>query len=60
MKVAIKLDENDIREILASYINRTYSTAILPKDLKIEVKSKQNYRSVWEQADIRLEQDIPG
>jgi hypothetical protein len=58
MKVSIKLDENDIRSILANYINNNYGTAIAADSLRIEVKSKQNYRSEWEHASIRLEQEL--
>lgn len=58
MRIAIKLDENDIRQILAEYINRKYNTILKKEQLIIQVKSKQNYKSEWETADIRLEQEI--
>lgn len=58
MRVSLKLDENDIRTILAHHINELYHTSVLPNDLEIQVKSKQNYHSEWETADIRIEQEI--
>lgn len=54
MKINVELTEGDIREILAEYVNDRYSLSLKPEELHIQVKSKQNYRSEWEYADIRL------
>ena len=58
MKISVELNEDEIRKILASYLNNEYSLSLLSSDLHIEVKSKQNYKSEWEIADIRIKQDI--
>ena len=56
MLIEIKLTEKDLRELIIAYICKT--TAISRDELnssavRIEVKSKQNYRSEWEVADFR-------
>lgn len=58
MKISIKLNEDDIRQILSDYLYNKYQITALAKDLEIQVKSKQNYRSEWETANIRLEQEL--
>jgi len=58
MKISVELDEFDIRRILTNYINNEYGTNISPDKLYIEVKSKQNYKSEWEIATIRIKQEI--
>jgi hypothetical protein len=58
MKLTVELQEEEIRKILADYINEKFAVDFLPKEIPIEVKSKQNYRSVWEIADIRIIFDI--
>lgn len=55
MKLTVELDEGEIRTILTDYVNDKFGTAFEPNDLPIEVKSKQNYRSEWERADIRIQ-----
>jgi hypothetical protein len=58
MKVSIELSEENIRAILADWLNSNYKLNLRGDQLHIEVKSKQNYRSEWEVADIRLKQEI--
>ena len=58
MKIKVCLTEQDIRNILSEYIQDNYRIHIEPETLGIQVKSKQNYRSEWESADIRLDVDI--
>ena len=58
MKVKIELSEENIRHILADYLNEKYHVDIAAKDLHILVKSKQNYRSEWEKADIKIDQEL--
>lgn len=56
MRISVSLDEKEIRIAIAQYIANKTGGAFQPKFdyLPIETKSKQNYRSVWEQADIRV------
>lgn len=55
MKLTVELDENEIRKILTDHINNKFGTTFEPHLLPIEVKSKQNYRSEWETANIRVQ-----
>jgi hypothetical protein len=56
MKISIELSEENIRAIITEWINKHYHVNIEYDQLHIEVKSKQNYRSTWEIADIRVSQ----
>jgi hypothetical protein len=58
MKISIELSEENIRQILADYLNENYHTNLSGDSIVIEVKSKQNYRSEWERASIRIKQEI--
>lgn len=58
MKLRVELNEQDIRDILATYINTEYGTNFTWQELPIQVKSKQNYRSNWEEAEIKIEVEI--
>ncbi len=49
--ITIELDEKTIRQVLADYINEKLgSLRVDPTSVKLLVKSKQNYRSEWEEA----------
>jgi hypothetical protein len=54
MMVKVEMSEAEIREALAKHLTEKCGLPIDPKGLDIEVKSKQNYRSEWEHASIRL------
>ena len=59
MKVQIELNENEIREIIAEALTKKFPGIIFRGEmLPIEVKSKRNYRSEWEQASIRISTTI--
>lgn len=58
MKITVELDEENIRAIVADWINEKYGMHLEGNQLHIEVKSKQNYRSEWEIAHIRIKQEI--
>jgi len=58
MKISVELSEENIRAILADWLNVKYKMSLRSEQLHIEVKSKQNYKSEWEIADIRLKQEI--
>ena len=54
MDIEIKIDEKAIRALIMSYLEQTLGDLpISDKDIKIEVKSKQNFKSEWETADFR-------
>jgi hypothetical protein len=55
MKATVKLNSAEIRQAISDYIAERAGLRLRPDDLVVEVKSKQNYRSEWEQADIRVE-----
>lgn len=50
MKLIAQLNENEIRSILAKYISEQFGIDVAAEDIPILVKSKQNYRSEWEEA----------
>ena len=58
MKFHLTLTEHDIRKILSDHIATEYGVRLDPTLLHIEVKSKQNYRSEWEHANIRLDVEV--
>jgi len=64
MIIHIELSESDIKELIREKLCKDTGLAdISLKNVKIEVKSKQNYRSEWEEAAFRgifnLNTDIP-
>jgi hypothetical protein len=56
MKVRIEIDDKILRSIINEYLIRQLGDLPIDTDnyLKIEVKSKQNYKSEWEKADFRV------
>lgn len=58
MQVQLKMNEDEIREAIRSYLYSIYSISVEKNQLLIEVKSKQNYKSEWEQASIRIDCQI--
>lgn len=64
MILKIEVDENKIKELIVDYIEKMLGELTLdPKDIHLLVKSKQNYRSTWEDAGVlvtsNLEDKIP-
>lgn len=58
MNIKIELDENDIKKLILHHLRvRLGSVALNEKDVIIEVKSKQNYKSEWEKASFRVTYD---
>jgi len=54
MKLHIELTENDLKRLVLDEINKlTGDVTIECDDVKIEVKSKQNYKSEWESTAFR-------
>jgi len=54
-KLLIEMDENKLTELILSYIKEQYGVnePLSSRNVKIMVKSKQNYRSEWEIADFK-------
>ena len=53
MIAKIELSEEEIYKAIAQYIQRETNISVDPNCIRVEVKSKQNYKSEWEQASIR-------
>lgn len=54
MQIEITLTETDLKRlVIAELQSRLGNVVIEPKDVRIQVKSKQNYKADWEVADFR-------
>jgi hypothetical protein len=54
MHINVELNENDLKKlVLDEIIRKTGNDEITEKDIKILVKSKQNYKFEWENADFK-------
>lgn len=54
MRVEITIDESTLKRLVRDHINNQLGEMTVRDDeVKIEVKSKQNYKSEWETADYR-------
>lgn len=53
MRATINLSQEEIYEAINEYIQSRLEFSINSKDVLIETKSKQNYKSEWETAAIR-------
>lgn len=59
MKIRVELDEAALKELILTDLQRKFgSVGFSEKALKIEVKSKQNYRSEWESASFRAVYEV--
>ena len=54
IKVNIELTDKDIKEIVCKHLDNFYFGYFDERNVKIYVKSKQNYRSEWEEADFKV------
>ena len=53
-KILITIDEKKLRELVVSHLCEKMGEVYFdPKDIKIEVKSAQNYKAEWENAEFR-------
>lgn len=55
MDIQIKLTEADVRRLVKNEIERLTGQKIVESNIRIEVKSKQNYKAEWEVAAFRAE-----
>jgi hypothetical protein len=51
--VDIMIDESTLKELVCDHLSKVIGAVIEEADVKIEVKSKHNYRSEWETAAFR-------
>jgi len=51
--INIEVDENTLRRLVKRYLEQQIGAELDEKDISIETKSKQNYRSEWESAAFR-------
>ena len=53
MKIRIEITEQELRVLIVEHLTAALGFAPAEKDVKIEVKSKANYKSEWEPASFR-------
>lgn len=59
MRASITISTAELRKLVINRINELLpNTTIDPSQIKIEVKSKQNYRSEWEAGEFRATVEI--
>lgn len=55
MQIKIELTEIELRKLVREELQRILGEVpFTAEDIRIEVKSKQNYRSEWEEAAFRV------
>jgi len=53
-KIEVEIDENRLKILVLDYLSDLIGGRVLnTKDVTIEVKSQQNYKSEWESASYR-------
>ena len=58
MKIRVEINEKELRRLVFDYLRDMLgSVALKPEDVQIQVKSKQNYKSEWEEAEFRAVYD---
>lgn len=53
MIVTVEIDEQTVIGLIRRHINEVVGTEVADKDVRIEVKTKQNYRAEWEVGGVR-------
>ena len=54
MKIRIEITEKDLKQLIIDHLETTLGLQHFEeKDVSIQVKSKQNFRSEWEKADFK-------
>jgi hypothetical protein len=56
-RIQVEIDESTLRKIILGHLQGVLDVALKPEDVRIEVKSKQNYKSEWESAQFRATVD---
>ena len=52
-RVNIEIDEATLKGLICDHLSKILGSEVVEKDVKIQVKSKQNYRAEWETAQFR-------
>lgn len=55
MDIQVVLSESDVRRLIKDEVERLTGQSVAVAEIKIEVKSKHNFRSEWETANFRAE-----
>lgn len=55
MKIKIEITEAEVKELIVKYIQSKFDEEIDENRIDVLVKSKQNYKSEWENAAIKVE-----
>lgn len=53
MNIRVEITNEDLKSLIKEHLSELFNTPIDESKLKIQVKSKQNYKSEWENADFR-------
>ena len=53
MKIRIEFTEKDLKRLIIQDLEGLLNDSYDEKNIKIEVKSSQNYKAEWEQANFR-------
>lgn len=52
--ITVELNEDDLKQLVAEELRRTLNAEITEKDIRFEVKTKQNWRAAeWETGAFR-------
>lgn len=57
-RIAIEVNEKTLRKLVLEHLRALVGAHLAEEDVKIEVKSKQNYRSDWEPAEFRAKIEV--
>jgi hypothetical protein len=49
----VELDEQTLRKLVCDYLSNLLNVTIVADDVKIQVKTTQNYRAEWENGAFR-------
>lgn len=55
MQVSIMMVEDEIKDAIVAHIASHYGVTVSKQSLNILVKSKQNFKSEWETASIKVD-----
>lgn len=54
MKVDLELTHDEVLQAVLEYVRSRSGVSVTMEEIKLEVKSNQNYRSEWEEAKTRV------
>ncbi len=52
-RIHIEIDDTKLKELVMHYLESILGVDVDIKDVEIQVKSKQNYKSEWERAEFK-------